>query len=236
MPIFQLSDQLIFPPPELAEENGLLAIGGDLSVERLLLAYRNGIFPWYSEGEPILWWAPPSRYIIDLKEFKVPGRFQRTLRKSPFRLTIDTAFEQVIRSCASTPRRNEDSTWISEDMINAYIALHLNGYAHSIECRQDDKLVGGLYGVGLGGVFFGESMFSTVTDSSKTALVELADRLKSWDFSLIDCQIVTYHLRQFGAREMDGSEFQNRLKTQVDREECDRRWKTLQEVRHRDRD
>jgi leucyl/phenylalanyl-tRNA--protein transferase len=227
MPIFQLSDQLIFPHPELAEENGLLAIGGDLSIERLLLAYRNGIFPWYSEGDPVLWWAPPIRYVIDLKEFRIPRRFQRALKKSPFRITIDTAFEQVIRSCASTPRRHEDSTWINEDMIRAYTELHLHGFAHSIECRQDTKLVGGLYGVSLGGVFFGESMFSTATDSSKTALVELAAILKKWDFDLIDCQIVTDHLRQFGAREMDGCEFQNRLRAQVDRKECDSKWLTL---------
>lgn len=229
VPIFQLSEQLIFPPTELAEENGLLAVGGDLSPERLLLAYQNGIFPWYSEGDPILWWAPPLRYVIVLNEFKVPCRFQRTLRKNNFKVTFNKDFDQVIRNCASTPRRHENSTWISREMIAAYKTMHRKGRAHSVECWKEGVLAGGLYGISLGGIFFGESMFSHQSDSSKTALVKLAIQLKEWNFDLIDCQIATDHLRQFGAREMDEREFQERLHKHS-RNECDRRWENLARI------
>ena len=234
----------------LAEPDGLLAASEQLSPQLVIEAYQRGIFPWYSEGQPVLWWSPDPRCILYPEKFHVSRSFQRTLNSKQFDIRTNTAFKEVMLACAApriTDRNTDDSdsnasdnnepgTWITQTMIDVYCQLHETGIAHSIECWQDDKLVGGLYGVGLGGVFFGESMFSTVTDSSKTALVELADRLKSWDFSLIDCQVVTGHLRQFGAREMDGSAFQNRLKDQVDRKECDRRWKTLQEARHRDRD
>ncbi len=211
MPVFQLSDKLIFPPVELAEENGLLAIGGDLSPERLLLAYRNGIFPWYSEGEPILWWSPSPRLVIFPTELKISKRLARLIRQGTFSVTMDIAFSEVITACASTDSRQEKGTWITDDMIKAYCRLHDMGYAHSVECWLGGKLAGGLYGISLGTVFFGESMFSKQPNSSKVALVHLIKKLQKWNFDLIDCQMKTEHLMQFGAREIPGNEFQNLL-------------------------
>jgi leucyl/phenylalanyl-tRNA--protein transferase len=211
MPVFQLSDSLIFPPPALAREDGLLAVGGDLSVPRLLLAYQHGIFPWYSPGEPILWWSPDPRLVLFPAEFHLAKRLARTIRQQVFSITFDTAFAQVIRACGQTRRKEGQGTWLDEDMIGAYCALHDQGHAHSVECRQNGELVGGLYGVALGGVFFGESMFSLVPDSSKVALAGLVERLKGWDFELIDCQVGTGHLQRLGAREISGAEFSSRL-------------------------
>ena len=211
MPIFQLTDKLIFPPAELAENNGLLAIGGDLSPERLLLAYRSGIFPWYSEGDPLLWWSPSPRLVILPAEFKVPKRLSRLMRQEKYSVTMDIAFRQVITVCASTDERQEKGTWITDEMIEAYCQLHDMGYAHSVECRLDDELVGGLYGISLGSIFFGESMFSKEPNSSKIALVHLMNKLQEWNFDLIDCQMKTEHLMQFGAREIPGNEFQRLL-------------------------
>ena len=211
MPVFQLSDKPIFPPAELAEENGLLAIGGDLSPKRLLLAYRSGIFPWYSEGEPILWWSPSPRLVIFPTGLKIPKRLARLIRQGVFSVTIDMAFKQVITACASSDNRVEKGTWITDDMIEAYCLLHDLGYAHSVECWLDDKLAGGLYGISLGSVFFGESMFSDQPNSSKVALVYLIKKLQEWNFKLIDCQMKTEHLMQFGAREIPGNEFQKLL-------------------------
>jgi len=211
MPVFQLSDRLVFPPVELAEENGLLAIGGDLSPDRLLLAYRNGIFPWYSEGEPILWWCPSPRMVIFPAEFRVPKRLARLIRQGTYSITMDKAFSEVINGCAETYRRHEKGTWITDDMIRAYCRLHELGYAHSVECWLGKELAGGLYGISLGGIFFGESMFSRKPNSSKVALAHLADKLRQWNFDLIDCQMKTKHLMQFGAREIPGEEFQEIL-------------------------
>ena len=211
MPVFQLTDKIIFPPPEMAEENGLLAIGGDLSAERLLLAYSNGIFPWYSEGEPILWWSPSPRLVIFPDEFKMPKRLSRLMRQKTFSITMDSAFRQVITSCANVDQRREKGTWITQDMVEAYCLLHELGFAHSVECRQNKKLVGGLYGVSLGGIFFGESMFSSAPNSSKIALASLVKKLLEKDFDIIDCQMKTEHLIQFGAREIPGTEFQKLL-------------------------
>jgi leucyl/phenylalanyl-tRNA--protein transferase len=211
MPVFKLSDRLIFPPVELAEQNGLLAIGGDLSPDRLLLAYRSGIFPWYSEGEPILWWCPSPRMVIFPTEFRIPKRLARLVRKHTFSVTVDKAFSLVIKACAATDRRHEKGTWITDDMIRAYCRLHELGYAHSVECWLGDTLAGGLYGISLGGMFFGESMFSREPNSSKVALVHLVNKLQQRDFDLIDCQMKTRHLMQFGAREISGSDFQNIL-------------------------
>jgi leucyl/phenylalanyl-tRNA--protein transferase len=211
MPIFQLSDKPIFPPAELAEENGLLAIGGDLSPKRLLLAYRSGIFPWYSEGEPILWWSPSPRLVIFPAELKIPKRLARLIRQGVFSVTMDMAFKQLITACASSDKRVEKGTWITDDMIEAYCLLHDLGYAHSVECWFDDKLAGGLYGISLGSVFFGESMFSDQPNSSKVGLVYLIKKLQEWNFKLIDCQMKTEHLMQFGAREIPGNEFQKLL-------------------------
>jgi len=207
MPVFRLTDELIFPPPHLAEPDGLLAVGGDLSMERLLLAYRAGIFPWYSEGEPILWWAPSPRLILEPKDFHVSKRLARTIRQQRFTVTLDQAFSQVMQACATVDTRASAGSWITSDMIAAYCRLHEAGYAHSVECWQEDELVGGLYGVSLGTVFFGESMFSRVADSSKVALAGLVRQCLAWDFDCIDCQLPTRHLQGMGAREMDGEQF-----------------------------
>ena len=211
MPVYQLTDKLIFPPAALAEKDGLLAIGGDLSPERLLLAYSTGIFPWFSEGDPIIWWSPSPRLIIFPGEFKIPKRLSRLIRQKKFSITLDKAFRQVISTCATLDKRKEKGTWITRNMIEAYCQLHDMGYAHSVECWQEDTLAGGLYGISLGRVFFGESMFSRQPDSSKIALVSLVKKITEWDFDLIDCQMKTAHLMQFGAREIPGPEFQKLL-------------------------
>jgi len=215
MPVFQLTEKIIFPPPELAEENGLLAIGGDLSTERLLLAYSKGIFPWYSAGEPILWWHPSPRLVLFPDEFKVPSRLARFIKRQKHEVTMDHAFQQVIIGCASAADRQKRGTWIDRDMIEAYTRLHKLGYAHSVECWLDGELAGGLYGIGLGKIFFGESMFSRQSNVSKVALVSLVEKLKELDFDLIDCQLKTEHLMQFGAREIPGAEFQELLAERV---------------------
>ena len=211
MPVFQLTEKIIFPPPELAEENGLLAVGGDLSAKRLLLAYSKGIFPWYSAGEPILWWSPSPRLVIIPDEFKVPSRLSRFIKQKKYKVTMDHAFQQVIAGCASAADRQHKGTWIDDDMIEAYTLLHEMGYAHSVECWMDDELVGGLYGIALGKIFFGESMFSRQSNASKVAFVYLAEKLLERGFDLIDCQLKTEHLMQFGAREIPGTEFQDLL-------------------------
>lgn len=217
MPVFRLTAELSFPPPQLAEPDGLLAVGGDLSQERLLLAYRSGIFPWYSEGEPILWWAPSPRLILEPNHFHVPKRLARTIRQRRFRLTMDTAFHQVMEACGALRTAAGEGTWITREMLAAYCRLHDAGYAHSVECWDGDHLAGGLYGVSLGTVFFGESMFSRDRDSSKVALTGLVDYCIHHGFDFIDCQITTAHLKSMGAREMDGAEFYPRLQELVAR-------------------
>lgn len=199
MPVFQLSDDLIFPPPELAEPDGLLAIGGDLSVKRLLLAYSNGIFPWYSEDSPILWWALNPRMVLFPDQFKRSKSLQQSIKKHKFSFSCDRAFEQVIAQCAKIKRKDASGTWITHDMIDAYIALHKAGYAHSVETWNDGQLAGGLYGLSLGRVFFGESMFFIQRDASKAALSFLTEKLTEWQFDLIDVQQETNHLRHLGA-------------------------------------
>lgn len=217
MPVYRLSDKPVFPPPEMAEETGILAIGGDLTPERLLAAYSKGIFPWFSEGEPILWWAPSPRLVIFPKEFRVSKRLARLVRQERFTVTFDTAFARVIKACSAESGRKEKGTWLTEEMIKAYCALHDLGFAHSTECWLGDRLAGGLYGVSLGGVFFGESMFSCEANGSKTALVGLAKQLLAWNFDLIDCQVKTAHLLQFGAREIPGSRFRELLAKSMSR-------------------
>ncbi|MBU0680600.1 MAG: leucyl/phenylalanyl-tRNA--protein transferase [Proteobacteria bacterium] len=214
--IFKLSDELVFPPPVLAREDGLLAVGGDLSVQRLLLAYSMGIFPWYSEGDPLLWWSPDPRMVLVPDEFHCSRRLERILRQEMFRVTFDQVFTEVIQGCAA-PRPGREATWIVKEMQDAYIRLHEEGWAHSVECWLDDQLVGGLYGVSLGGVFFGESMFSTVANSSKVALATLIGQLAAWDFDLLDCQMKTSHLVSLGAREISGVEFGRCLQASVQR-------------------
>lgn len=201
-----------FPDVELAETepNGLLAVGGDLSDERLINAYRHGIFPWYSEGQPILWWSPDPRTVIFPDELKVSRSLRKTIRKGHFKVTVDHAFSQVVRRCAE-PRPDQDGTWLLPEMQLSYLRLHRAGLAHSIEVWKDDELVGGLYGIALGRVFFGESMFSRVTDASKVALVHLVNLTREWGFRLIDCQVYSSHLISLGAREISRREFNGLL-------------------------
>ncbi|MGI6655987.1 MAG: leucyl/phenylalanyl-tRNA--protein transferase [Desulfobulbus sp.] len=216
MPPFLLSRRLVFPPPELADPDGLLAIGGDLSPTRLILAYSQGIFPWFSEGDPILWWTPSPRLILIPAEFHLPRRLARTIRGGRFAISADTAFAQVIAGCAAAPGRGPDNTWITPAMQQAYIRLHTLGFAHSIECRQDGQLVGGLYGVCLDRVFFGESMFSLVRDASKVALAALVQEALARKIALIDCQVSSNHLLGFGAREVSRAHFQSLLAAHID--------------------
>ena len=201
-----------FPPVRLAlrEPNGLLAAGGDLSPARLLEGYRNGIFPWFSDGDPILWWSPDPRMVLFPSEIKVSRSLAKTLRNRSYEVRFDTAFREVIESCAA-PRRGEPGTWIGETMIDAYLELHRLGHAHSVETWIDGGLAGGLYGVALGGVFFGESMYARARDASKIALVALVERLKSDGFGLIDCQMHTRHLESLGAREIPRARFSRLL-------------------------
>jgi leucyl/phenylalanyl-tRNA---protein transferase len=208
-----LTDDLPFPPVEraLKSPNGLLAAGGELSAPRLLEAYRNGIFPWFNPGEPILWWSPDLRMVLIPGELIVSRSLSKVLRNSPFELRCDTVFEQVMRGCAAPRTKNPvgqpGGTWIGEDMINAYCLLHSLGYAHSVETWLEGKLVGGLYGVSIGRMFYGESMFSGVSNASKIALAHLARQLERWKFGMIDCQMSTPHLVSLGAREIPRSEF-----------------------------
>ncbi|WP_316737798.1 leucyl/phenylalanyl-tRNA--protein transferase [Pedobacter aquatilis] len=190
-----LDDDCNFPNPALAEDDGLLAVGGDLSLERLLIAYSNGIFPWFSEGDPILWYSPHQRCIIYPDKIKVSKSMRKVFINNTFKITIDKAFKEVIKNCASTPRIGQDGTWITDEMQNAYIDLHQKGFAHSVEVWQNDKLVGGLYGVKINRVFCGESMFSHVSNASKAALIFLSET----DIDLIDCQLPTDHLMSLGA-------------------------------------
>lgn len=212
MPVYRLIDEIIFPPPEEAEPDGLLAVGGGLSSERLLLAYKLGIFPWYSEGQPILWWSPDPRLILELEEFHVSRRLHQILKKRVFKVTFDKAFESVIQACASVPREGQDGTWITPEMQEAYVRLHEEGFAHSVESWLDGELVGGIYGVSLGRCFFGESMFSHKSNASKVALAALVEQMKAWDFHLLDAQVTTRHLLSLGAKEIPRSVFLERLK------------------------
>jgi len=211
MPVFALSDRLSFPPPHLAIKEGLLAVGGDLSVERLLLAYRSGIFPWYSEGEPILWWSPDPRLVLYPDELRISRSLRKIIKRKPFHITFDQDFEAVITGCAEAKRSYGEGTWITEEMKSAYIELHRRGYARSVEAWQDEKLVGGLYGISMGRAFFGESMFSRVSNASKVAFVSLVQTLQKNRFTLIDCQVRTDHLIRFGAREVSRKGFLEQL-------------------------
>ena len=201
-----------FPPLShaLTDPNGLLAVGGDLSNTRLLNAYRHGVFPWYNDGQPILWWSPDPRMVLFPEKFKASRSLKKNIRKHEFEFSLDQAFLQVIELCAA-PRSTDSGTWINHEMQSAYINLHRLGHAHSVEIWQQDKLVGGLYGVAIGKVFFGESMFSLVTDSSKTAFYLLAGLLADHHFELIDCQVYSEHLRSLGAEEIPRAEFERYL-------------------------
>ena len=206
--IFRLDERLIFPKPDLAEPDGLLAVGGDLSTKRLLLAYQNGIFPWYSDDTPILWYSPHERFVLYPDELKISKSMRQVLRSGKLKVTVDTCFNDVITACSTAPREGQDGTWIVPDMIAAYNRLHLEGYAHSVEVWQDDKLVGGLYGVHVGDVFCGESMFSRVSNASKTALIYLCN---TGLYKLIDCQVHTGHLESLGARMISREQYMDVL-------------------------
>lgn len=205
-----------FPPVDWAldEPNGLLAAGGDLQPQRLLNAYAQGIFPWFSEGQPILWWSPDPRLVLYPQQLHVPRSLKKTLNKRPFRLSLDSAFGRVMDGCAA-PRPDQDGTWITPGMRAAYLQLHELGYAHSVEAWLDEELVGGLYGVALGRAFFGESMFTRRPDASKIAFVSLVHQLQRWDYRLIDCQVYTGHLARFGAEEIPRQRFIEELKQAV---------------------
>lgn len=206
MPLFVIDKELSFPPVHLAEPDGLLGIGGDLSEERLLLAYRNGIFPWY-EGEHILWWCPDPRFVLFPEELKVSRSMKQVLKKNEFRFTINKAFEEVINNCKTTPRKGQEGTWITDEVKKAFTLLHKNGYAHSAEVWKEEKLVGGLYGIRLGKVFFGESMFSMETNASKFAFINYVKYLQSEGIALIDCQVYTEHLKSMGAQMIEREKF-----------------------------
>jgi len=212
MTIYRLFDDPVFPDPEEADPDGLLAIGGDLSPQRLVAAYAHGIFPWYSKGSPILWWSPDPRLVLFPHELHVPRSLKRTLNSGRFRFTFDQAFGQVIRACASTPRPGQDGTWIVPEMVVAYEALHSLGVAHSAEAWLDGVLAGGVYGVALGGTFFGESMFCAAANASKALFATLVRWLGARGCTLIDCQQTTAHLLRFGAREISRPEFLKRLR------------------------
>jgi leucyl/phenylalanyl-tRNA--protein transferase len=207
MPVYRLADHPAFPPPSHAEPSGLLAVEGDLSPERLLAAYRSGIFPWYNEGEPILWFSPDPRMVLRASELRVPRGIRRNIRSQPFELRLDSAFEKVIRRCAEATRPAQDGTWITEDMIEAYLRLHDLGYAHSAEAWLEGDLVGGAYGVCIGRTFSGESMFHEVTGASQAALVALIAQLDRWGIDLIDCQTHTPHFERIGATEWPRERF-----------------------------
>lgn len=211
MTVFALNAQPVFPDPAHADEDGLLAVGGDLSPQRLLVAYAQGIFPWYSENAPILWWSPDPRLILEPSRIHVPRRLERILRQGRFTFTLDTAFERVVSLCADTPRRGARGTWIVPEMLTAYCRLHELGFAHSIEAWAGGKLAGGLYGVALGGAFFGESMFYCEADASKAALATLVRALDRAGFTLFDCQQTTAHMVRFGGFEVPRAEFLSRL-------------------------
>ena len=205
MTVYRLLNDLVFPDPSFSDDDGLLAIEGDLSVQRLLLAYSNGIFPWYSDDDPILWWSPDPRFIIYPKDIKTSHSMKKLIKKNTYKVTFDTCFRDVISNCSSV--REKTGTWITPEMIEAYCNLYELGFAHSVETWLDDKLVGGLYGVSLGKCFFGESMFSTMDNASKTAFITLGKVLESKGLILIDCQVHTNHLESLGAINMPRKEF-----------------------------
>ena len=210
MPVFRLRDELVFPDPELAED-GLLAIGGDLGTPRLLLAYRKGIFPWYGEGDPLLWWSPPQRALLRPGHLHLSARTRRQLRQRPFEIRCDSAFEAVIGHCSRVPRPGQDGTWITREMRRAYVALHHAGHAHSVEAWRDGELRGGLYGVSMGGAFFGESMFSLEAEASRAALAALDARLAAWGFTMLDGQLPHEGLAAYGFKALPRALFLEEL-------------------------
>jgi len=212
MPLQVLTDELWFPPVEQSAADGLLAIGGDLSTERLLLAYRSGIFPWYNDDEPPLWWSPDPRFILFPEELYVSKSMQQLFKRRTFKITINNAFTEVIRNCGRQKRKGQNGTWITAEIEEAYTQLHKLGYAVSVEAWKDNELVGGLYGIRIGKLFFGESMFAKVSNASKYAFIAFVQHLQKEGVVLIDCQVYTEHLESLGARMIDRTNFIELLK------------------------
>lgn len=229
MPIFRLTEEVVFPPPRLASEEGLLAVGGDLAPERLILAYKSGIFPWYSEGEPILWWSPDPRFVLFPDQLKISRSMRGLLKKNLFTVTFDKCFHEVVAACQETRKGREEGTWITAAMTVAYIRLHELGLAHSVEAWREGTLAGGLYGVSLGKCFFGESMFTKVPNASKAALITLVKTLARYDFRLIDCQVYTDHLHSLGAEMISRCRFLRLLNTALAEETLRGSWCFLAE-------
>jgi leucyl/phenylalanyl-tRNA--protein transferase len=224
VPIHRLGRGIAFPDPARADPDGLLAVGGDLSPERLLAAYAAGIFPWFDERSPILWWSPDPRLVLAPADLHVSRSLARTLRRGTFRVTADEAFERVIRRCSERERPGQRGTWITAEMVEAYVRLHRLGFAHSFEAWEGDALAGGLYGVSLGGAFFGESMFADRSDASKVALVRAVEWLRGRGVSLVDCQVRTEHLVSLGARDVPRRAFLERLRGALEAPTLRGRW------------
>ena len=218
------SGDIIFPDPELSQSDGLLAAGGNLEVPTIIQAYSKGIFPWYSEGSPILWWSPDPRMVLFPKKFRISKSLHQTIHSGKFEVRFDSAFDRVIENCAMVKRKGQDDTWITGEMVVAYRRLHSEGYAHSVETYFHGSLAGGLYGVSLGRIFFGESMFYLIKDASKVALYNLVRKLISWDFDLIDAQQSTMHLKSLGGEEISRKEFLRLLKESLKKETIRGNW------------
>jgi len=225
MPVFRLEEEIVFPPPDLAEDNGLLAVGGDLQPERLLLAYSLGIFPWYHDGLPILWHSPDPRMVLEARDLHVGRSLRKSIRRHAFEIRMDTAFDAVIDACATVQRPDQEGTWITDEMKRAYCDLHELGFAHSAEAWQDGELVGGLYGVSLGAAFFGESMFARENNASKVAFVTFIEQIRRWGIHLIDCQVHTDLLEQFGAELWPRSRYLAALTAALDHPTLRGRWR-----------
>lgn len=224
MPVYLLTDELIFPPPEGASPEGVVAIGGDFAPERLILAYGQGIFPWPTEGFPLLWFSPDPRFVLVPERAHVGRSLRKTIRRGTYRVTADEAFGEVIRACSDEPRPGQSGTWITDELIAAFETLHARGLAHSIEAWQGDTLVGGVYGLSLGAAFFGESMFAHAPDASKVAFVTLLGNLAEWGFAMVDCQVYTDHLSRFGAEKWPRRRFLAALHHALERPTRQGRW------------
>jgi leucyl/phenylalanyl-tRNA---protein transferase len=230
MTVFKLDDtNNFFPSVNLADHNGILAVGGDLSNNRLLDAYKNGIFPWYSEGEPILWWSPDPRFVLYPEDLKISKSMRQVLRREQFSITFDCAFEDVINACSDS-RKSHEGTWITDEMKEAYISLHKLGFAHSVEAWQDGKLSGGLYGISIGRCFFGESMFTRVSNASKAAFITLVKILEKLNFPIIDCQVYTSHLKSLGASEITRDSFIDIVDIGINYDTIQGSWEKLPEM------
>ncbi len=222
--ILKENEEIYFPDPRYASKEGLVAVNGDLSPERILFAYSIGIFPWYGKDEPILWWSPDPRMVLYLDKFKVHRSLKKIIKKDIFEVKFDTNFEEVIKMCATIKRKHEDETWILPEVIEAYTRLHHLGFAHSVETYLDGELVGGLYGVSIGKMFSGESMFSKVSNASKVALYYLVEKLKEWNFDFIDCQIPSEHFKKWGGIEVSRDKFLDQLEIAVKKETKIGKW------------